>query len=525
MYEWLVAQMGADVFFGVALSVLALLLSLFFGIIFILRRRPSIHAALPFMDLPEKMLDAIEEVKNPVKLGERQDGGEQRLTLCDSVMIDEKRRLVLVRRDDVEHLILVGGAEDMVIEHNIQVETEAVDAVSMLAITRVENADFAASRTPFMALGDEGELADSSMIQGQNINNKQEKNDDAALREEDVRGLESEIEKHLHEREEHSRYGEDLRSEATAPLTFDDLADSLEPFPKQMPRFSNDEQRKNAEIERLVKPNEAEFALNQKSQGLAAIDVVDATVSKRAETPPIQVLAQDQAAVREQEAVRENEQQKNLSPELAMASLFPGSMTETMPVASSLQLDSAIMEDPANSLNAMTEQVKNKIQEPPVASYFAGHPKRKEQPEAALTDSVKNSIQGEIKRPASAQSSTVGISPRILPLNPFIQQRLADGSPPTRTPPMSASSAQPNQANQALPPPLKADIGGMRATPPPSPAPSLNVVNSFLGLSLGQVTKKGDDITGSAAPISVLHQENTPSVTQRLAVNVKSSSS
>lgn len=46
-------------------------------------------------------------------------GGEadlSRLTVVDVVRVDDKRRLVLVRRDDVEHLVLTGGGSDLLIE-------------------------------------------------------------------------------------------------------------------------------------------------------------------------------------------------------------------------------------------------------------------------------------------------------------------------------------------------------------------------------------------------------------------------
>ncbi|RCL01875.1 MAG: hypothetical protein JSC188_000491 [Candidatus Tokpelaia sp. JSC188] len=44
-----------------------------------------------------------------------------RLSVCDIVPIDDSRRIVLVRRDTVEHLILLGGHGDIIIEHNISV--------------------------------------------------------------------------------------------------------------------------------------------------------------------------------------------------------------------------------------------------------------------------------------------------------------------------------------------------------------------------------------------------------------------
>jgi hypothetical protein len=43
-----------------------------------------------------------------------------RLAVMDATAIDSHRRLVLVRRDDVEHLILIGGAADVVVERDIR---------------------------------------------------------------------------------------------------------------------------------------------------------------------------------------------------------------------------------------------------------------------------------------------------------------------------------------------------------------------------------------------------------------------
>ncbi|NNE22545.1 MAG: FliO/MopB family protein [Rhizobiales bacterium] len=42
-----------------------------------------------------------------------------RLAVSEFHEIDKSRRLVLVRRDDVEHLIMIGGAQDMVVESGI----------------------------------------------------------------------------------------------------------------------------------------------------------------------------------------------------------------------------------------------------------------------------------------------------------------------------------------------------------------------------------------------------------------------
>jgi flagellar protein FliO/FliZ len=42
-----------------------------------------------------------------------------RLAIIDALPIDHRRKLVLIRRDNVEHLILVGGAADLVVESSV----------------------------------------------------------------------------------------------------------------------------------------------------------------------------------------------------------------------------------------------------------------------------------------------------------------------------------------------------------------------------------------------------------------------
>ncbi len=46
-------------------------------------------------------------------------GGRRRLSVIEAAAVDSKRRLVLVRRDDVEHLILIGGGHDILLESGI----------------------------------------------------------------------------------------------------------------------------------------------------------------------------------------------------------------------------------------------------------------------------------------------------------------------------------------------------------------------------------------------------------------------
>ncbi|NEW94868.1 hypothetical protein DY468_23240, partial [Rhodopseudomonas sp. BR0M22] len=46
-------------------------------------------------------------------------GRMPRLAVIDAAAVDGRRRLVLVRRDNVEHLLMIGGPSDIVIEPNI----------------------------------------------------------------------------------------------------------------------------------------------------------------------------------------------------------------------------------------------------------------------------------------------------------------------------------------------------------------------------------------------------------------------
>ena len=42
-----------------------------------------------------------------------------RVTVIESLPVDGKRRVILVSRDNTEHLVMVGGRNDLVIERNI----------------------------------------------------------------------------------------------------------------------------------------------------------------------------------------------------------------------------------------------------------------------------------------------------------------------------------------------------------------------------------------------------------------------
>jgi flagellar protein FliO/FliZ len=46
-------------------------------------------------------------------------GRQPRLAVVDAAAVDGRRRLVIIRRDNVEHLLMIGGPTDVVVEQNI----------------------------------------------------------------------------------------------------------------------------------------------------------------------------------------------------------------------------------------------------------------------------------------------------------------------------------------------------------------------------------------------------------------------
>jgi hypothetical protein len=63
-------------------------------------------------------------------------GRQPRLAVIDAATVDGRRRLVLIRRDNVEHLLMIGGPTDVVVEPNI---VRAIGATAR-ETTRVEPA-------------------------------------------------------------------------------------------------------------------------------------------------------------------------------------------------------------------------------------------------------------------------------------------------------------------------------------------------------------------------------------------------
>src|SRR5258708_8743319 len=46
-------------------------------------------------------------------------GRQPRLAVIDQATVDGRRRLVLIRRDNVEHLLIIGGPTDVAVEQDI----------------------------------------------------------------------------------------------------------------------------------------------------------------------------------------------------------------------------------------------------------------------------------------------------------------------------------------------------------------------------------------------------------------------
>ncbi|WP_369407262.1 flagellar biosynthetic protein FliO [Fulvimarina pelagi] len=63
-------------------------------------------------------------------------GQAPRLALVETLSLGDRRRLVLVRRDGEEHLLLIGGNGDVVIERNVgraaqsEVDTSGAEVIS-----------------------------------------------------------------------------------------------------------------------------------------------------------------------------------------------------------------------------------------------------------------------------------------------------------------------------------------------------------------------------------------------------------
>lgn len=75
-----------------------------------------------------------------------------RLSVRDAAAVDRTRRLVLVRRDNVEHLLMIGGPTDLVIETNIEVKdaTKQESFISPITNAAKETVSAPAYREPLI---------------------------------------------------------------------------------------------------------------------------------------------------------------------------------------------------------------------------------------------------------------------------------------------------------------------------------------------------------------------------------------
>ncbi len=73
------------------------------------------------------------------RLGANPNRGRMpRLAVIDAAAVDGRRRLVLVRRDNIEHLLMIGGPTDIVVEPNIVRATPARDQIPQRPSTGAE---------------------------------------------------------------------------------------------------------------------------------------------------------------------------------------------------------------------------------------------------------------------------------------------------------------------------------------------------------------------------------------------------
>lgn len=75
-------------------------------------------------------------------------GRAKRLGVVDVTPVDQKRQLVLVRRDNVEHLLLIGGLQDLVIETGIEAEPAAARPARQPAVVQPQSQSAAVAAAP-----------------------------------------------------------------------------------------------------------------------------------------------------------------------------------------------------------------------------------------------------------------------------------------------------------------------------------------------------------------------------------------
>jgi hypothetical protein len=79
-------------------------------------------------------------------------GRQQRLSVVETAMVDVRHRLVLVKRDNVEHLLLVGGPSNVVVESNIARSAAVAREPRPIPDARPEGARQPGAETPDWSL-------------------------------------------------------------------------------------------------------------------------------------------------------------------------------------------------------------------------------------------------------------------------------------------------------------------------------------------------------------------------------------
>jgi flagellar protein FliO/FliZ len=64
----------------------------------------------------------------------------RRLAVVEQIQIDPKRKLLIIRRDNVDHLIMTGGGQDLVVEANIPVQPKVTQPPRPAKGTAAEDA-------------------------------------------------------------------------------------------------------------------------------------------------------------------------------------------------------------------------------------------------------------------------------------------------------------------------------------------------------------------------------------------------
>ncbi len=101
--------------FAVAILLVGLAMAGFFAMVTVFRRR-----------FPGGFFGAVPAFRSHGFLGQGRNRRD-RIRIVEAVQVDPRRRAILIRRDNTEHLILVGGPTDVVIETGIDAPFEAAE--------------------------------------------------------------------------------------------------------------------------------------------------------------------------------------------------------------------------------------------------------------------------------------------------------------------------------------------------------------------------------------------------------------